>query len=231
LLQVREDERDWEGAAERLLRGFGLSLLVSDEHYAAVTEWVDKTHLKGRLVYFRVRQSARRERAELHRDSLARKLSVKPDSPFYDWLEYEVAQRFNVVCCDTQEQFRRETRAITRAGQIKAPGERHEKDDRHRLDDRRRYVLGWTNTEKIQALEAQSGQLAAHLGALGALIGKIQAEQSELKTRLNALSLLNEHADYRELDWHARRENTAGIGLRPVAGADAASESSQRRTR
>ncbi len=28
LIQVREDERDWEGAAERLLRGFGLALLV-----------------------------------------------------------------------------------------------------------------------------------------------------------------------------------------------------------
>jgi len=28
LIQVREDERDWEGAAERLLRSFGLSLLV-----------------------------------------------------------------------------------------------------------------------------------------------------------------------------------------------------------
>ncbi|ACD14467.1 ATP-binding protein [Paraburkholderia phytofirmans] len=201
LLQVREDERDWEGAAERLLRSFGLSLLVSDEHYAAVTEWVDKTHLRGRLVYFRVRQSARRERPELHRDSLARKLSVKPESPFYEWLEYEVAQRFNVVCCDTQEQFRRETRAITRAGQIKAPGERHEKDDRHRLDDRRRYVLGWTNTAKIQALEAQSDQSASQLRELGTLISKIQSEQIELKTRLNALSLLSEHAEYREIDW------------------------------
>lgn len=211
LLQVRENERDWEGAAERLLRGFGLSLLVPDEHYAAVTDWVDKTHLKGRLVYFRVRQFARRERTELHRDSLARKLSVKPDSAFYEWLEYEVAQRFNVVCCDTQEQFRRETRAITRAGQIKAPGERHEKDDRHRLDDRRRYVLGWTNTAKIQALEAQSGQLAAHLGELGTLIGKIHAEQSDLKIRLNALLLLNEHADYRELDWHAVAVEVAGL--------------------
>ena len=78
------------------------------------------------------------------------------DSAFYDWLERELAHRFDVACCATQEQFRRETRAITRAGQIKAPGERHEKDDRHRLDDRSRYVLGWTNVAKIAALEAQA---------------------------------------------------------------------------
>jgi uncharacterized protein YPO0396 len=203
LIQVRDDERDWEGAAERLLRNFGLSLLVSDEHYAAVTEWVDKTHLKGRLVYFRVRPGARRERPELHRDSLARKLSVKPDSPFYDWLELELANRFNVVCCATQEQFRRETRAVTRAGQIKAPGERHEKDDRHRLNDRSRYVLGWTNTAKIQALEAQAKLLSNRLGELGALIGSIQSEQSRLKARVSALSKLDEHVDFAELDWHS----------------------------
>ena len=45
LLQVRADERDWEGAAERLLRNFGLSLLVPDADYAQVADWVDKTCL------------------------------------------------------------------------------------------------------------------------------------------------------------------------------------------
>ncbi|MDP2783856.1 MAG: ATP-binding protein [Sulfurimicrobium sp.] len=203
LLQVRDDERDWEGAAERLLRNFGLSLLVPDEHYAAVADWVDRTHLKGRLVYFRVRQSSRSELPNLHRDSLARKLAIKPDSPFYDWLERELAHRFDVACCATHEQFRRETRAITRAGQIKAPGERHEKDDRHRLDDRSRYVLGWTNTAKIAALEVQKRTLEARLGELGSRIGKIQADQNTLKERLTALSKLDEYADFRELDWQS----------------------------
>jgi uncharacterized protein YPO0396 len=201
LLQVREDERDWEGAAERLLRNFGLSLLVPDAHYADVAEWVDRTHLRGRLVYFRVRQGARADLPSLHRDSLARKLAIKPDSPFYDWLERELAYRFDVACCATQEQFRREARAITRAGQTKSPGERHEKDDRHRLDDRSRYVLGWTNAAKIAALEAKTRQLEARLGELGSLVGKIQAVQGALKERLTVLSRLDEYADFSELDW------------------------------
>jgi len=203
LLQVRDDERDWEGAAERLLRNFGLSLLVPDRHYAEVAEWVDSTHLKGRLVYFRIRQGIRGEQPNLHRDSLARKLAVKSDSPFYDWLERELAHRFDVACCATHEQFRRETRAITRAGQIKAPGERHEKDDRHRLDDRSRYVLGWTNAAKIAALETKARQLEAGLGELGSLIGKIQADRDALKERLDALSKLSEYVDFRELDWQS----------------------------
>jgi uncharacterized protein YPO0396 len=202
LLQVRDDEHDWEGAAERLLRNFGLSLLVPDTHYAAVSEWVDKTQLRGRLVYFRIRPGSKQgELPSLHRDSLARKLAIKPDSPFYDWLERELAHRFDIACCATQEQFRRETRAITRAGQIKAPGERHEKDDRHRLDDRSRYVLGWTNAAKISALEVQQRTLEHRLGELGSLLGSIQRDQKALSERLTALSRLDEYSDFRELDW------------------------------
>jgi uncharacterized protein YPO0396 len=57
LIEVRGEERDWEGAAERLLHGFAQSLLVPDALYAQVSDWVDRTHLAG-LVYFRVRPGA-----------------------------------------------------------------------------------------------------------------------------------------------------------------------------
>ena len=201
LIQVREDERDWEGAAERLLRGFGLSLLVPDTHYKAVAEWVDSSHLRGRLVYFHVRPRKGAELPELHRDSLARKLSIKPDSPHYDWLERELAHRFDVACCTTQEQFRRETRAITRAGQIKDPTGRHEKDDRHRIDDRSRYVLGWSNSAKIAALEARRSQLEGRLQEIAGQIGTVQQERNGLQTRLDALTRLEEFTLFEELDW------------------------------
>lgn len=201
LLQVREDERDWEGAIERLLHGFGLSLLVPDRYYAKVAQWVDQTHLRGRLVYFRVREGVRGELPSLHPDSLVRKLQVKPDSPCYDWLEREVAHRFDLACCENQEQFRRETRAITKTGQIKAPGERHEKDDRHRIDDRRRYVLGWSNAPKIAAFEKDAKQQETHLANLAGRISTLLKEQSALKERLSVLSKLGEYIDFRDLDW------------------------------
>ncbi len=208
LIQLRDDARDWEGAAERLLRNFGLSLLVPDTHYAAVSEWVDRTHLKGRLVYFRVRAARKDGRIDsgdaslaLHPDSLARKLQLKPDSAFYAWLEREVAQRFDVACCTGQEQFRRETRAITRAGQIKGGGERHEKDDRHRIDDRGRYVLGWSNEAKVAALQGKARSLEARLADTGSRIAALQKEQRALRERLEALNKLDEYREFRELDW------------------------------
>src|SRR5204863_8292482 len=143
----------------------------------------------------------RGELPQLHRDSLARKVAIKPDSPFYDWLERELAHRFDVACCATQEQFRRETRAITRAGQIKAPGERHEKDDRHRLDDRSRYVLGWSNDAKIAALQNKARVIESRLAQTGAQIASLQKEQHSARDRLQALNKLDEYRDFRELDW------------------------------
>jgi uncharacterized protein YPO0396 len=211
LIQVREEEREWEGAAERLLRNFGLSLLVPDKHYAQVAAWVDRTHLKGRLVYFRVRNAGRNDVPALHHHSLVRKLAIKPDSPYYDWLEREISHRFDVACCATQDQFRREARAITRTGQIKARGERHEKDDRHLLDDRSRYVLGWTNAAKIAVLEVKAQQLETRLSGLAGHISSLQGEQRELRVRLETLFKLNEYRDFRELDWQPLAAEVLGL--------------------
>jgi len=201
LLQVRPEDSAWEGAAERLLHNFGLSLLVPDSHYPAVVEWVDRTHLRGRLVYFRIRQTRREEQSAPHPDSIIRKLSILPESPFYNWVERELAHRFDVACCATQEQFRRETRAITRAGQMKMPGERHEKDDRHRLDDRSRYILGWSNEAKIAALEREKSKLESEGGIVVARLSQADAKRKALRSRVDLLSKLEEYRDFREIDW------------------------------
>jgi uncharacterized protein YPO0396 len=221
LLQVRDEERDWEGAAERILRNFGLSLLVPEAHYKEVADWVDRSNLRGRLVYFHIRPVKRGELPGLHRDSLVRKLSIKPNSAFYDWLERELAHRFDVACCASQEQFRRETRAITRSGQIKDPSGRHEKDDRHGIADRSRFVLGWTNTAKIAALEARSSQLQGRVDEVLRLIGKVQSEQRALKVRLDALIRLEEFTDFQELDWATAVTEIAALTeeLRELAAA------------
>lgn len=213
LLQVRDDERDWEGAAERLLRNFGLSLLVPDAHYARVAQWVDQTHLRGRFVYFRVREGGRMRAPMpvLHPDSMVRKLSIKPDSPFYSWMEGELARRFDIACCPTQDQFRAEPKAISMTGQIKGGGERHEKDDRHRLDDRSRYVLGWSNAAKLKVLDSSLKALEARLGQTGADIAVRQQEDGGIKLRLEKLAKLVEFQDFNELDWQEKASALARL--------------------
>jgi uncharacterized protein YPO0396 len=174
---------------------------VPDRHYARVAEWVDRTQLKGRLVYYRVREGVKSVAVTLHADSLVRKLAVKPESPLYGWLENELSRRFDYACCETLEAFRREKQAVTRAGQIKTGGERHEKDDRHRLDDRSRYVLGWSNEAKIAALEANARTLEARIHGYAERIAKAQREQLQLRERLSILARIGEYTDFAEIDW------------------------------
>lgn len=200
LLAVKEDERDWEGAAERLLRSFALSLLVPDRHYARVAEWVNRTRLRGRLVYFRVLERNEAP-TKLAAHSLVYKLAIKPDTELQGWLRRELSKRFDYACCDSLEQFRRERKAVTSAGQIKSPGERHEKDDRHALEDRSRYVLGWSNEEKIRALDLRRVRLEKEIAALGGRVAELQTKMQRLAEERHTLTRLGELREFRQIDW------------------------------
>ncbi|MDX8399991.1 MAG: ATP-binding protein [Gallionellaceae bacterium] len=200
LIQVRKDENPWEGAIERVLHGFGLSLLVAEKHYAAVSAYVDRTHLSGRLVYFRTSVQAR-PAAALSPHSLAGKIEIKADSPSAQWLLSELARGYDYVCCDNMEDFRRQPKALTRQGQVKAGGVRHEKDDRNRIDDRSRYVLGWSNQEKIRALTAQLEQHRAEGNALLGRLFKIDSALKELDKHQAALTELLRPAEFSLIDW------------------------------
>ncbi len=202
LIAVDEEFKEWEGAIERILRSFALSLLVPDEHYREVSRWVDETHLKGRLVYYRMTQSALKKHDILDADSLYHRLTFKSDSSCAPWLKEQVRSRFGeVICCSTLEEFRSVRRALTRQGQIKGSAVHHEKDDRFSIGDRSRYVLGWTNTAKIAALEKQKSLLEADMQKAGAQIASLQTRKRELEESLDLLKKLQGYELFEEIEW------------------------------
>ena len=201
LLQIREEEKQWEGAAERVLHNFALSLLVPDDHYEAVAHYVNQTHLKGRLVYYRVRESLHKVHDAVDKRSLSRKVSVKTDTLFYSWLEKELIQRFDYICCDSMDDFRRESRAITTKGQMKSSGSRHEKDDRYRIDDRSRFVLGWSNREKIFTLETEATLKEKAIQAAATIQTQFTGRLKKLTNSQLRLNLLLNYQVFAEINW------------------------------
>jgi uncharacterized protein YPO0396 len=204
LVQVRPEWSAWEGAAERLLRGFALSLLVPEAHYRAVSTWINEHHLGSRLVYYRVPRSLAPDPLPDGAGSgrLFSRLEIK-DCEQYDWLERELARRADHECAETMEEFRRAARAITRSGQIKGHGGRHEKDDRTRIDDRSSYVLGWSNQQKIDALLERAGTLQRRLTKLAAERKRLNGDADTARQRGQTLAKVAEHRDYTDLDWAA----------------------------
>ena len=177
---------------------------MPDAAYARVAEWVDRTHLGGRLVYYRARAAGASDQLPsrtLDQHSLVGKLAIAPDSPYYAWLEVQLARRFDYICCETLEQFRRESRAITRSGQIKGSNERHEKDDRRNIADRSQYILGWSNEAKIEALERQRTDLGVRLAGSARRVALIGARRKAANERLRIVEQLAAFESFHDVEW------------------------------
>src|ERR1022692_1371992 len=213
LIQVRPEAADWEGAAERVLNGFGRSLLVPNEQYGAVSDWIDEHHLGARLVYYRVPAAvgiAGGPQPAADDRQLFSKLEIT-HTPVAAWLERELAHRAGYECVETMAEFRRAARAVTRSGQVKGTGGRHEKNDSTRIDDRRSYVLGWSNEQKIDALLRDAARLQHRQNGVAATRKALQASLDGAHSRVATLDKLVEFADFAELDWQAMVNRIAGL--------------------
>lgn len=209
LLDVLDEHSEWRGAAERVLRGFALSLLVPTERYDAVTRWVNSRRLSfmgrggqsrgARLVFERVppRQVPLQRRAGEHL-LLGDCIDIR-EGAFGDYLRNQVIRRADHQCAWTLEEFRATDRAVTREGQVRS-GDRHEKDDRHRVDDPRRWVLGWANERKIAALRGDLELLEARHTELDAERDRLMAQRDSNRTREGAFARLDGFSSWADLD-------------------------------
>ncbi|WP_026918602.1 ATP-binding protein [Gordonia shandongensis] len=224
LIGVRGDESRWEPAAERVLRGFGLSLLVPAALYDTVSAWIDANHLGGRVVYFRVpeRISAAGGRA-LEPTALAHKLDVK-EGPFAAWLQHRLADRARHVCAETMDEFRAAEYAVTVNGQVRSGGGRHEKDDSRRVDDRRDFVLGWSNEQKITALFAAGQRVQDELTRVDGEIDGLTERRRDLVDRRAALTGLDAYPGFEAIDWEAAAARVAELGARKAELEQSSSE-------
>lgn len=198
LLQVRAEHAPWRGAIERLLHGFAQALLVDERYYAKVAAWVDATHLRGKLVYYRVQRSDVVQAQPAAVDSLLRKLEPAPH-PQSAWLWAELQRRFDYDCVESVQKLRERTRALTREGQIKHGSQRHEKDDRFAIDDPRKWLLGFDNRDKRKLFEADASALEAQRLKLEARIAALTQQRTRSAARDAAARELS-HLDWHEID-------------------------------
>lgn len=202
LLRVRDKERRWTGAIERVLHSFGLRLLVPERHYRHFSAYVRQTHLGGRIVFHRVPEDVEpRPLPNLDPDSLFHKVRIKPETHYRDWIQNELARTYNYLCCDDIESFQRASRAITAEGLIKSGNERHEKDDRRRIDDPRHFILGWNNADKIRLLEDELDTISTDLRGKEERIAQAERQVEHAYAKRERLRNFLGFTDFAPLDW------------------------------
>lgn len=216
LIKVKEDERVWEGAIERFLHNFGLRLLAPEHFYKRISNYVNQTDLKGRLVYHRVTDQVTEKEIIFGRDKddLFFKVEIKSNTLFEGWLENELLRRYNYICCDDMEKFYSEKRAITKEGLKKDGKYLHEKDDRKSIGDKKSYILGWSNEEKITALENEKISVLEKMGIIENERKLIEAELKELSNReLDIKNFLLNFNEYSVIDWESVKRSIDELNL------------------
>lgn len=213
LVKVKEDESAWEGAVEKLLRDAGISLLVPGIHYRSVGKYVNDNVLKradGRGMKLTYLEADKRNTPQNNRmpneDSIFYKIDIKQDTDFYEWIEQYIQRTFGEFLCVEVSELQHVSYGITKQGLIKSGRIRHIKDDRHSINDRRNYVLGWSNVEKLKALEHAITELNITIQDLGREIWRVEQEEEENKKLKKALAVLLSKTDYSRINWQYHAE-------------------------
>lgn len=201
LVRVRDDEKPWQGAIERVLRSFAMSMLVPEDIYEDVLDYVNNTHLRGKLIYYRVSANSENN-YKTGSELLCNKLEVKHTLEFSKWLESELFSRFDHVCCEDHSKLRHYQKSVSLTGQIKSGRSRHEKDDSFRINDRSRFVLGWNNEDKRLALSEKQADIASKLAALYEQRNNIGNELSSAQKKISSYHTLSKfNFSFNDCDW------------------------------
>lgn len=208
LLKVQDDEAKWEGAIERLLHDFAMNLLVPSQHYRTVSRYVNGKTLRsndgrGRKLNYLEADIHKRDNytKELNDDSVLNKIETKPDTVFDTWLENYLHRNYAEFACVEEEELLQIPNGITMQGLIKKGKIRHTKDDRWNINDKRNFVLGWTNIDKINALEENIIEIESSIRAINIQKEKIEKEETTNNTTKTTVSKILELKDYSVINW------------------------------
>ncbi len=203
LMQVRNEDGNWQPALEKLLYPLSTRLLVPDRHYKKVNRYVNTTNLKERLVYNLVKDIALQQHAD--DGTVWHKLDFHADHPLSAWVSQQIIQQYNFSCVESEKSLERYDKAITLQGLMKNR-DRHEKDDRPWKNDISRYVMGWNNEKKKEALQNRRSQLLTEQEQAGEALQRATHRNSRLQEQVFAVKNIRDHTDFKSINIPAIRQ-------------------------
>lgn len=206
LIKVKEEENNWESSIEKILHNFALRLIVPEKYYAKVNEYVNRTNLRGRIIYQRYKDFtslANMRNKSVSENALINKIEFKSKNIYTDWLEDILTNQYNYACVkDLQEFALYDEKAITKEGLIKFGKGKHEKDDRPHVSRKENFVLGWNNKDKIKLLQHEVRDLQEKEQSATKEIRLIEQNIKDIENRKEAFSdLFKVYTKYDDIDW------------------------------
>lgn len=199
LIQVKQEEKHWEYAIERLLHNLALTLLVTPEHYEKVTEFIKDNDLKGRVVYLMTEMHFGDFLIEPEDCTVLSKIEINHNHELGSWLERHIYDKWNYICTDKNEIVFRNDKVITSSGLIKN-GIKGEKDDSEKAKSHTEYVLGWDNLEKRKTLSSKIEKLREEKINVSNRLQEIDDLKDELEAKIECVKELQRFNSFSNID-------------------------------
>lgn len=206
LIDVAAEQERWRPAAEKVLRGYGMRLLVPESHKDPVRRYIDTTDMRW-LVHYHIVTAVSAHQPRPLPSTLAGKLTVDLDHPHGRWLLAQLAQNFAHACVETAREMDHHRLAVTVNGTEKRPGNQYRKDDRPELTSQSSYILGANTARKRAALQAELGEFEDHAAMTAREAEDLIEQLQRTRTRAAAARNVGEFTSWAELDyWTPERE-------------------------
>lgn len=211
LLDVKDDEKPWQGAIERALGGLKTTLLVPQKNYSMVTRWLNVRHTGLHVRAQVVPQVRTNQKAtgftEFNERGYLRKLIWKSHT-YQDWLKSHL-HNFDLLCVSGTEELDATPFSMTREGLVHMERGRFEKKDQRKIDDRRSWSLGFSNKSRLTLLNTDQGSAELRLSELSKILSEARealnknAESAKIWERLSSYTWEQINAPY----WQKRLES------------------------
>ncbi|TXH60556.1 MAG: hypothetical protein E6Q89_00700 [Bacteroidia bacterium] len=185
LIDVKEQQKEWQGAIERALGGLRNTLLVSQQHFKSVTYWLNQHHVDLHIRVQVVLDDAlakARHPVQFWTDGFMQKLDWRPHT-YREWLKHHLSS-FDLHCVENAQTLNETAFSMTIQGLVQLEKGRFEKKDQQRIDDQSAWQLGFSNQqrlklekEKLQQLQQQLNECNHKLAELKNQIALLRLQQ------------------------------------------------------
>ncbi|MFF3226066.1 ATP-binding protein [Nocardia suismassiliense] len=213
LIDMAEGHERWRAAAEKVLRSYGMRMLVPQRHKEAVRRFIDQHDMRGVIEYSVVTAVSAHEPRPLP-TTLAGKLTVDRDHPHGRWLADQMTRRFNHVCVESAHDLDDHQIAVTVNGTVKLHANHYRKDDRPELTSTSSYILGANTIAKRRALEADIQELADQKKIANDAALDLQDQLEEANRHRDAATQLTGFTTWTELDHWTPNHDASELGDR-----------------
>ncbi|MGX2974230.1 ATP-binding protein [Ursidibacter arcticus] len=197
LLDVKEQEKSWQGAIERALGGKRTTLLVSEKRYRQVTQWLNSRHT-GLFVRLQAVGSIQNLTPVTFKENGFLNKLIWREHAYQQWLKAYL-EKSDLICVGNVEQLNATSFSMTQEGLIQFKQGYFEKKDKLNVNDRRQWQLGFNNKQKLILLENEKREIAQQIIELHRAIEQVKLTHEQLQQVQRNWEKLNE-IQWEEID-------------------------------